>query len=45
MKDTIKEVGLIVLAVFVAGALLNLLDSIPQTKAIADYVTKGYGTA
>jgi len=43
MKNLISEVGIIVLAIFAAGALLNLAKQIPQTSGISDYITKGYG--
>jgi hypothetical protein len=43
MKEMIGKVGIIVIAIFAAGALLNLATTLPQTKAVADYITKGYG--
>jgi len=43
MKDLIRKVGILVLGIFAAGAALNLLSKLPQTKPIADYITKGYG--
>jgi hypothetical protein len=44
MKSEIKEMGLLILGIFVAGALLNLLNSMAVTKPVANYITKGYGS-
>ena len=43
-KDLIKEVGVLILGIFAAGALLNLLNSMAATKPVANYITKGYGS-
>ena len=43
MNDAIKKIGIIVLGIFAAGAALNLLTKLSQTKPIANYITKGYG--
>ena len=43
MNEGIKKLGILVLGIFAAGAILNLLSKLPQTKAVADYITKGYG--
>jgi hypothetical protein len=45
MNNTAKQIGLIVVAIFAAGAILNLLANIAQTKQVAGYITKGYGAA